>query len=35
MNEYVICNMHASEGSVTYDSKEEKNLHLEVADLFR
>ena len=24
MNEYVLCNMHASEGSVTYDSKEEK-----------
>jgi hypothetical protein len=23
----------ASEGSVTYDSKEEKSLHLEVADL--
>ena len=26
MNEYVICNMHASEGSVTYDSKEEKTI---------
>jgi hypothetical protein len=35
MSEFVICNMHAPEGSVTNDSKEETVFNLEEADVFR